>query len=1158
METEDCQAKLLETLDQLPLVIFRRSLQNNFEMEYLSSRIVHHLHSPLRDFLGAGFDRLVDSQDQPVLRAQLCQARERSEPYQASYRLAGQWLTEYGHPDQGQLVGHLHFGAPRRSRLARFEYLQDHDQPSIACIDRNYRYLSVNRSWSHTHGLPATEVQGKSLEQVWGSAVFRNKVKPLFDEALAGQSVSRELGLRGPDGAPRIVEVQLTPVQDCVIAVTREITKQAEQERRQLDLERKLRAVFESPKAMKLILTPEGLIYTASPAMREALGENLQGQPLLEKLQQTQSEGVAERFAPALKLAGQGYTQSFELKLGETDYQVTLSPIIEDNQLQFFYVDCLDVSDRNANRDYVRQSEQNLQDPFRATSAAMMVVREGLVVQCNPAALHLLGAGLEKGVVGRPIREFLSNGRESGVFESDLQRLDGSSLRVEMTVTPLLFAGRSHLLYGCYNLTAQKNIQEALQAAAETAENANRAKSSFLATMSHEIRTPLNGIIGLLHLARQSPQRDRQLDYLEKLERAAQGLLRIINDVLDFSKIEAGQLHLEIDDFELDGVLDQVTHMISVWSKDKPDLQCVFEVQPGLPGKLRGDSLRLTQILMNLCSNAVKFTQQGEVNVSVRKRAQDESTVLLEFCVSDTGIGMSERQLERTFVPFSQADCSTTRIYGGTGLGLFITKRFVELLGGSIEVKSSPGQGSRFTFTARFGLTQGTGSRGLEGLRVLVLDESEASRQNFQGVLSRLGCHWQLLKTAEQALYLAAEAGFQVVVLDGRLEQVEEIFQCLKMHEGLKEATFLMLARVDELAGAYRQGFDGVMTKPISEASFCQAVEAARLRRSNNQAVTEGSHRHWGEGHVLLVEDNDINQEVAREILGLFGLKVTLASTGQEALEALQRESFDLVLMDLQMPEMDGLEATRRARGLGYRLPIVAMTANARREDRELCLAVGMDDYLSKPINPEALAQLLRRYLQEGSVPALEPAEQESDFPAVAGVNCQVGLRRLGGNRRLYRSLLLQFARRQSDGAARLVEARGEELRSLVHTIKGAAANLGAEVLASHCRLFEEGRLELVDLSHELERVVGGALALEGLEISRQKSGKVLNQAKVGGLLRRLRDLLEQDLGEAFATLDEVVQEMEGTALAPQAVQLKVWMEEFEVDQARALVDELI
>jgi len=1051
MEPDDSQALLLGTLDHLPLVIFRRSMQN-FEMEYLSSGIVPLLHSPLKDFLGTGYTSRIELEDQEFLRQKLEQARDSGASYQTTYRIAGRWVSEYGQRDGSSLAGHLHF---------------------------------------------------------------------------------TELGLQA-----------------------------AEQRRQQLELEHKLRVVFESSDVMNFLLTPEHRVYESSQGMRPFFREQPRGQCLLELLGRSQNQSVVARFQAALHQAAQGYTQTFEVPLDQLELQVTLSPIVENGQVQFYFGTCLDITERNANRDYVRHSEQNLQALFRATAAAMIVVRGGVVVQCNPAALSLLGVSLEREVQQRQISDFLPEDQQAGSFESDLQRPDGVTLRVEVTITPLVFGGELHLLYGCYNLTAQKQIQEALQAAMETAENANRAKSTFLATMSHEIRTPLNGIIGLLHLARQSQDRERQLEYLEKLERAAQGLLRIINDVLDFSKIEAGQLHLEIDDFELDSILDQVTHMISVWSKDKPHLHAYFDVQPGLPRSLRGDSLRLTQILMNLCSNAVKFTQQGEIKVEVRKRAEDDSTVLLEFSVSDTGIGMSSDHMLRTFVPFSQADSSTTRLYGGTGLGLFITKRFVELLGGSIEVNSQLGKGSQFTFTARFGLPLGsTGTHRLDGLKVLVLDENETSSHNFQSVLSRLGCTANLMKTAEQALFLPNHAAYEVVVLDGRLEQAGEIFQCLKIHEGLKSAIFLMLTRVgekEELQHAYGLGFDGVMTKPVTDVSFCQAIEGARLRRRNNQALLAGSTALLGEGHVLLVEDNDINQEVASEILRLLGLRVTVAATGQEALDALMRDQFDAVLMDLQMPEMDGLEATRRARGLGYGLPIIAMTANARREDRELCLAAGMDDYVSKPINPEALSQLLSGYLKPGMAPLPEPELEEEDFPPVEGVNCQAGLRRLGGNRRLYRSLLLQFARRQQNASQRLAVAPAAERQALVHTLKGAAANLGAERLADHCQRYEQGTLELTPLQQELERVIASALLLEQVEVRLHKSGKVVNQAKVTPLLVRLRQLLDQDLGEAFVTLEEVVQELEGTALAPQALQLKVWLEEFEVDQARALVDQLL
>ncbi|MBS2034449.1 response regulator [bacterium] len=1036
METELGQSLLFDTLKSLPLVVFRRSGEFDFGMEYLSSGIHAQVHCSLRELLGQGYDRRIASAQRQALHKRVAEAISSQTAYQASYSLDGLPVFEYGLCHNQDVLGYLHFGGDLRPRGARFEYLHETQEPGIACLDRSYRYLSVNPAWCRAHGFRREEVLGKSLAEIWGAAIFEKAVKPMFDQALQGVSVTRELGFQSPDGQRRVLEVYLNPLPEgTVVAVTREVTSAAEQQ---------------------------------------------------------------------------------------------------------------------------RQSDQNLQGLFQATPAAMLVIGEGTLVRCNPAALDLLGALHEQQVLGRRLDELLEETQNNGSFESSLHRLDGESVRVEVSVTPILFEGKSHLLYSCHNLTAQKNIQQALQAAMEAAENANRAKSTFLATMSHEIRTPLNGIIGLLHLARQSPERHRQLDYLEKLERAAQGLLRIINDVLDFSKIEAGQLHLEIDDFELEAVLDQLQHMFSVWCKDKPGLHYEFDVQPGLPRSLRGDSLRLTQVLMNLCSNAVKFTPHGEIKVEVTRRSQDDSTVLLEFRIRDTGIGMTPQQLERTFVPFSQADSSTTRIYGGTGLGLFITKRFVELLGGAIQVESAAGQGSCFTFTARFGKPASRqGSRRLEGLRVLVLEQNEASRQNFQTVLTRLGCTYQLLKSAEQALYLSPEACFDAVVLDGRLEQLEEIFQCLKLHDGLKDCIFLMLSRPESLTQAFRLGFDGVLAKPVNESLFHQSIEAAQQRASNNRSLAAGNIQ-FADAHVLLVEDNDINQEVAREILRLFGLRVTLAATGQEALEALERESFDLVIMDLQMPEMDGLEATRRARAEGHRLPILAMTANARQEDRERCLAAGMDDYLSKPINPEVLSQLLRRYLQPGTVPTGECLPEDLDFPAIEGVDCQAGLHRLGGNRRLYRSLLLQFARRQQSVSERLKLAEGQELKALVHTLKGAAGNLGAEVLAAGCRALEEGRTSVDEVGCELQRVLESIKALEHQEFISHKSGKVLNHARVAALLARLRQLLDQDLGEAFVTLEEVFQEMEGTALSAQAVQLKVWMEEFEIDQARALVDELL
>ena len=1142
-EPPDTQDQMLNTLALLPLVLFRR---NHQKMVYLSAAIATLTGLPAHELLGDSYTHHVHPEDRESLSLQLSQ----DIPYRVHYRLCDRWVSESGQPGPDGIVGSLTLTAQEPTVVEQTEVLQD---SCIACVDENYSYRFVNDSWCQTNGLCREDVLGLHVQSVWGVRTFKTTLKPLLDEALAGSQVTRRVSLRRADDVLRTVEVTLIPLQlvgPCVAAVTRTVSDS----QRLRELERKLGAIFEYGNGLHLIVRRDGFISEASKSIENLFASPLRGRSLHSLLS---SEG-RQALDRALAEAAQGHPQFFEAPLlNGTAFQISTIPVQQD----LYFVTCMELS---------QLSDNNLHSLFRATTAAMIVVRDERVVQCNRAALDLLGVDLEESVVGRRPSEFLVDANDlsdsswtSTVFETSLRRQNGELLRVEVTVTPFLYGGTRHLLYGCYNLQAQKQIQEALQAAMEAAEKANQAKSTFLATMSHEIRTPLNGIIGLLHLARHCDEPSRQQNYLEKLERAAQGLLGIINDILDFSKIEAGQLDLDVDNFQLDGVLDQVIQMLPVWTHGKP-VTFEFEIEPALPGTLRGDSLRLTQILMNLCSNAIKFTPEGEVRLSIRKLSEDDATILLEFSVKDTGIGMSPEQLTRTFVPFSQADSSTTRIYGGTGLGLFISKRFVELLGGTIRVESEPGRGSQFTFTARFGQSASTvvqRKRGeLEHLRVLVIDETTSSLGNFRTVLDKLGCTGTLLATGTEALQVTP-GEHDVVVLDWRLPQGSEIFQLLQDSEAL----FLRLTRVgdrEEMQRAYADGFDGVLTKPVSEASFAEAIQAARWRRSSNLKISQGQSDNSTHGYVLLVEDNDINQEVAGEMLRLMGLEFFLARHGREALEALQQKTFDLVLMDLQMPEMDGLEATRRARQLGVQVPIIAMTANARREDRELCLAAGMNDYISKPINPEALTLLLRKYLQSDrtlqEIPAAPP-EGEA-FPVVEGVDCQSGLARLGGNRRLYRSLLVQFARHYQDAPQQLRESPDQGAR-LIHTIKGAAGNLGAGGLAQCCLKLEASPTDpslLAEFEAQLGRVVRGALALEDVQVARDASGKVLNVALLTPLLRSLRGLLDTDLGEAFVRLDEVVHEMDGTVLAPQATQLRVWLEEFDIDQARHLIDELL
>jgi len=816
----------------------------------------------------------------------------------------------------------------------------------------------------------------------------------------------------------------------------------------------------------------------------------------------------------------------------------------------------------------IQQAQQELQASAvrhaavveAATDAIITVDAAYRVRMINPAGLRMFGYAPAE-VVGRDLAMLLPEGSwavhlrqidpfaEAGPEPRVLgrqvlisgQRSDGQQFPVEASISRMAIEGEELLTVILRDVTARQKAEEAyrdlndslelrvlqrtadlaqanerlkaqeteLREAKDHAEDASRMKSDFLANMSHEIRTPMNVIVGMTHLALSGTQDTRLLDYLQKIQQSSHHLLGIINDILDFSNIEADKLRLEAVDFAIATVLDNFATVISHQAQAK-GLELIFDVAPEVPDLAVGDPLRLGQVLINYGSNAVKFTKQGEIQVSVSVLREEPDHITLRFAVRDTGIGLTREQKGQLFQSFQQADTSISRRYGGTGLGLALARKLSQMMGGEAGVDSQLGQGSTFWFTARLGRSRKAvsplpASTRAAGERVLVVDDKASARQVLLEMLQRLGFSAEAVDGAAPALEAVARADrqalpFDVVMLDFQMPGMDGLEAARRLRQlPLDKPPKLMLvtgfAREDVLAQSGAEAFAAVLVKPVNPTHLLDHLVRA-LHGSEGPPHAAPSASSSGEpsavsvqaavgaaqagqgvgvcaGRILVVDDNEINLQIASHWLEALGFQVDTAPDGEQAVQGVRRQVYDLVLMDMQMPVMDGLAATRAIRQLptGATLPILAMTANALDEDRQACLAAGMNDFLSKPIDPAGLQLIVQAWVPR-AVPAGQAAAGQADgaeaadtaaraqamsaaaapgtepWDGIDGLDAAAGLRRVFGKAELYRRLLARFLRDHAQDPARIAAAlQAQDLAQAAlvsHSLKGVAGNLGA------------------------------------------------------------------------------------------------------------------